>query len=68
MCGRYQLNSTPAEIGKAFEVTVRDNFPPRYNIAPTQPIAVIRMDETPQADLCADALGIYPVMGEKATT
>lgn len=32
-----------------FGVDVRDNFPPRYNIAPTQPIALIRMGEQTRA-------------------
>ena len=43
MCGRFYLNSTPAEVAKHFGAPVRDNFPPRYNIAPTQPVAAIRM-------------------------
>ncbi|MEO1253154.1 MAG: SOS response-associated peptidase [Pseudomonadota bacterium] len=47
MCGRYHLNSTPAEVSRHFDVDTRDNFPPRYNVAPTQPIAVIRMSEDP---------------------
>ncbi|MHA7871843.1 MAG: SOS response-associated peptidase family protein, partial [Hyphococcus sp.] len=42
MCGRFHLKSTPADLAARFGLDVRDNFPPRYNIAPTQPIAVIR--------------------------
>lgn len=45
MCGRYYLNSPPADVAAAFGVDLRDNFPPRYNISPTQPIAVIRRGE-----------------------
>lgn len=45
MCGRYYLKSPPAEVAAYFNVDVRDNFPPRYNIAPTQPIAVIHQNE-----------------------
>lgn len=45
MCGRYYLKSPPAEISALFKVDVRDNFPPRYNIAPTQPVAAIRQRE-----------------------
>ncbi len=44
MCGRYLLNGTPDEVGRYFGVPVTDNFPPRYNIAPTQPVAIIRQD------------------------
>ena len=41
MCGRYFFSSSPDEVGDEFDVDVRDNFPPRWNIAPTQPIAII---------------------------
>lgn len=42
MCGRYFFSSSPSETGEHFGVDVRDNFPTRYNIAPTQPVAHIR--------------------------
>ncbi len=45
MCGRYTLSSTPDAVTQYFGVKVRDNFPARYNIAPSQPIAVIRLRE-----------------------
>ena len=46
MCGRYRLKAPPSEVGKQFDLDLRDNFPPRYNIAPTQPIALVRQGET----------------------
>jgi putative SOS response-associated peptidase YedK len=42
MCGRYTLTSAPEAIRKMFGYAEQPNFPPRYNIAPTQPIAVVR--------------------------
>ncbi|MEM9899522.1 MAG: SOS response-associated peptidase [Pseudomonadota bacterium] len=45
MCGRFLLPSPPEAVASAFNVDVRDNFPPRWNIAPTQPVAVIRIDD-----------------------
>jgi len=42
MCGRYSLVATPDEVRELFEYLEQPNFPPRYNIAPTQPIAVVR--------------------------
>lgn len=45
MCGRYTLHGTPDEVAQQFDCPVRDNFPARYNIAPTQPVGVIRMPE-----------------------
>lgn len=42
MCGRYALSATPEEIQALFGYPDGDRFPPRYNIVPTQPIAVVR--------------------------
>jgi putative SOS response-associated peptidase YedK len=41
MCGRYALTSPPEAIRQLFGYAETPNFPPRYNIAPTQPIAVV---------------------------
>jgi putative SOS response-associated peptidase YedK len=43
MCGRYTLTSAPEAIRALFRYAEQPNFPARYNIAPTQPIAVVRM-------------------------
>lgn len=45
MCGRYTLISAPEAIRALFRYPEQPNFPPRYNIAPTQPIAVVRLAE-----------------------
>jgi len=44
MCGRYTLISPPEAVRLVFGYTDRPNFPPRYNIAPTQPIAIVRQE------------------------
>jgi putative SOS response-associated peptidase YedK len=41
MCGRFVITSPPAAIRQAFGYAEQPNFPPRYNIAPTQPIPVV---------------------------
>jgi putative SOS response-associated peptidase YedK len=43
MCGRYTLISAPEAIRALFRYPERPNFPPRYNIAPAQPIAIVRL-------------------------
>jgi putative SOS response-associated peptidase YedK len=45
MCGRYTLVSNPEAIRALFRYAGQPNFPARYNISPTQPIAVVRMFE-----------------------
>jgi putative SOS response-associated peptidase YedK len=42
MCGRYALTATPEELQALFGYLDGEPFPPRYNIAPTQPIAIVR--------------------------
>jgi len=41
MCGRFSLIHTPEEVEAYFGVIGLEAFPPRYNIAPTQPIMVV---------------------------
>jgi putative SOS response-associated peptidase YedK len=43
MCGRYTLISAPQIIRALFRYDEQPNFPPRYNVAPTQPIAIVRL-------------------------
>ena len=41
MCGRYAATLPPEMMVELFKLLNRIDYPPRYNIAPTQPIAVI---------------------------
>lgn len=43
MCGRYVITSTPEAIRRLFGYVEQPNFPPRYNVAPTQPIPVVHV-------------------------
>ena len=42
MCGRFALTATADALRAFFEATELERHEPRYNIAPTQPIAMIR--------------------------
>lgn len=44
MCGRYAIHSSPRTMRELFVYFEQPNFPPRYNIAPTQPVPVIRLE------------------------
>lgn len=44
MCSRYNLTSPPEAVRAYFGYPDTPNFPARYNIAPTQPIAVVARD------------------------
>src|ERR1700674_2806777 len=41
MCGRFVITSPPAALRQVFGYVDQPNFPPRHNIAPTQPIPVV---------------------------
>ncbi|MGH6683246.1 MAG: SOS response-associated peptidase [Pseudolabrys sp.] len=45
MCGRYLITSAPEAMRTLFRYVEQSNFPPRYNVAPTQPIAIVRLME-----------------------
>jgi putative SOS response-associated peptidase YedK len=47
MCGRVRLSSDVSEIKLVFSIPPRrptPNFPPSWNVAPTDPLAVVRYD------------------------
>ena len=41
MSGRFALTATPDEVAALFGLGDLEDFPPRYNIAPTQPILLV---------------------------
>ncbi|MBC7283450.1 SOS response-associated peptidase [Hoeflea sp.] len=44
MCGRFSLTATPQEVQELFGLEEIEDFPARYNIAPTQPILIVAGD------------------------
>jgi putative SOS response-associated peptidase YedK len=65
MCGRFLFTSPPEAVGRTFEVAIRDNFPPRWNIAPTQPIGVIRLDNRRAREFALVRWGFIPSWAKK---
>jgi len=44
MCGRYVIASSPEALRRLFGYSEQPNFPPRYNVAPTQPVPVVVLE------------------------
>ncbi len=65
MCGRFVLASPPHLVRDLLGVDIRDNFPPRYNIAPTQPIGVVRMNERHAREFALVRWGFIPSWAKK---
>ncbi|MGE3642583.1 MAG: SOS response-associated peptidase [Beijerinckiaceae bacterium] len=47
MCGRFAITLPPEAVRAFFQYVEQPNFPPRTNIAPTQPIPIVRMERKP---------------------
>ncbi|NJL38695.1 MAG: SOS response-associated peptidase [Leptolyngbyaceae cyanobacterium SM1_4_3] len=45
MCGRFTLTQTSEAIANHFRLSEVPDLPPRYNIAPTQPVAAIVLNQ-----------------------
>jgi putative SOS response-associated peptidase YedK len=51
MCGRFTLTVDPEQLADIFPwVVISPGISPRYNIAPTQPVAVIPNNDEPRLD------------------
>lgn len=44
MCGRYTITTPPEPMRELFGFEEHPNFPARYNVAPTQPVPIIRIE------------------------
>lgn len=61
MCGRYSLTASPETVEAEFGLAVSpEPFPPRYNIAPTQPIPVVHLDDADRRRLTLMRWGLVP--------
>jgi putative SOS response-associated peptidase YedK len=45
MCGRFVITSPPEALRQIFGYLEQPNFPPRFNVAPTQPVPVVILGE-----------------------
>jgi putative SOS response-associated peptidase YedK len=44
MCGRYAITLAPEAYREFFDYVERPDFPPRFNVAPTQPVPIVVAD------------------------
>ena len=70
MCGRYRLSRRKQLVEEYFDaVGDEEDWIPRYNIAPTQPVPVIRQHPTaPRRDLSAMGWGLIPSWSKEAAS
>jgi putative SOS response-associated peptidase YedK len=65
MCGRYHQAAPAERMGREYDLDIRDNIPARYNIAPTQPISVVRLNEKGQREHMLMRWGFIPSWAKK---
>jgi putative SOS response-associated peptidase YedK len=69
MCGRYRLSRRKQIIAEHFDVVPDDDeWTPRYNVAPTQPVPIIRQHpREPRRDLSLVRWGLIPSWAKDAS-
>ena len=61
MCGRYRLSRRKQLIAEYFETDNEVDWEPRYNIAPSQPVGIIRQDPSrPERRFSLARWGLIP--------
>src|SRR5579863_4402440 len=61
MCGRYRLSRRKQLVEEYFDSAGEDDWVPRYNIAPTQPVPIIRQNpKEPRRELSLVRWGLIP--------
>jgi putative SOS response-associated peptidase YedK len=68
MCGRFTLHAKPADIAEHFGLDEIPDylFEERYNIAPSQSVATVRLDDAGHRVLRMDRWGLIPVWAKDA--
>ena len=60
MCGRYYLLASPPELADLFGLADVPDAPPRYNIAPTQPVLAVGLSKDGRPAAATFRWGIVP--------
>jgi len=60
MCGRFALNSSPARLKERFATANEPDVKPRFNIAPSQSVPVVRLDESGSRAFTIASWGLIP--------
>jgi putative SOS response-associated peptidase YedK len=69
MCGRYRLSRRKQLVEEYFDSAGEDDWNPRYNIAPTQLVPVVRQDpKGPRRELSLVRWGLIPWWSKDSST
>lgn len=60
MCGRFVLDNTPEQLMKVYRLSSLPDISPRYNVAPSQQVAVVRQQNGGDRELVLMQWGLIP--------
>ena len=60
MCSRYSLTISPQALSRVFGRYEGEDFPPRYNIAPSQPVLIVRTSVRGEREFQLVRWGLIP--------
>lgn len=60
MCSRYSLTISPQALSRVFGRYEGEDFPPRYNIAPSQPVLIVRASVRGEREFQLVRWGLIP--------
>lgn len=60
MCGRFALAATGEEVAEHYQLPELPFVVPRYNIAPTQPVAAVRLNDAGEREFTFFQWGLIP--------
>lgn len=66
MCGRYTLTVSARVLADVFDVPEMAGLQPRYNIAPTQPVVIVRATEAGDREMKMVRWGLIPFWAKEA--
>ncbi|MES1989811.1 MAG: SOS response-associated peptidase [Pseudomonadota bacterium] len=60
MCGRIAITTAPEDMRTLYKYRQQPNFPARFNVAPTQPVPLVRLDHAGQREFALVRWGLVP--------
>lgn len=60
MCARFTLSANPKQVATLFDLASVPELPPRYNIAPSQPIPAVRLNDSGEREFAFLKWGLVP--------
>ena len=68
MCGRLVITTPPDAMRDVYKYPQQPNFPARFNVAPTQPVPIVRLNHAQQREFALVRWGLVPSWSKELPT